>query len=339
MSTLGVVAIGRNEGERLHRCLNSVVGRGLTLVYVDSGSSDGSIELARSLGAEVVGLDLSRPFTAARARNEGFERLCQVDPQVRFVQFIDGDCEVAVGWLEKARRVLEEQPEVAIVCGQRRERFPESTVYNRLADLEWNTPFGNVKACGGDAMMRVEAVRKVGGYNPTIIAAEDDEVCLRIRREGWKVLRIDAEMTLHDMAMTRFGQWWRRSTRTGHAYAEGTAMYGHTPERHFVRQTRSTIFWGIIVPLAAFTMIWPTRGISLVLLTGYPLLYWHTCRYYAVQRRWPLADARLYAAWIVLAKFPQALGLTRYWLGRLSGKRSPVIEYRGSLSAGGSAVG
>ena len=297
-------------------------------------SEDGSVELARAMGASVVELDLSCPFTAARARNEGFERLCQIDPGIRHVQFVDGDCEVVEGWLEKARHVLDENPEVGVVCGRRRERFPIHTLYNHLANLEWDTPVGEAKACGGDAMMRVEAVRKVGGYNPAIIAAEDDEVCLRIRREGWKVLRIDAEMTLHDMAMTRFGQWWRRSTRTGHAYAEGSAMYGRTPERHFVRQTRSTIFWGILVPLVSLGFAWPTRGLSLVLLAGYLLLYRRTCRYYAVYRGWPLADARLYAAWIVLAKFPHALGLIRYWFGRLFGKRSPVIEYRGAFVSG-----
>lgn len=335
MSELGVIAIGRNEGERLRRCLESVMGRGLTIVYVDSGSVDGSVELARSLGANVVELDLSRPFTAARARNEGFERLCQINPQVRFVQFVDGDCEVAEGWLEEARGVLVENPEVGVVCGRRRERFPESTVYNRLADLEWDTPLGEAGACGGDAMMRVEAVRKVGGYNPRIIAAEDDEVCVRIRREGWKVFRIDCEMTLHDMAMTRFRQWWRRSTRTGHAYAEGSAMYGRTPERHFVRQTRSAIVLGILVPLLALGLAWTTRGLSLLLLGGYWLSYHRTYRYYAVQRGWPAADARLFARWIVLAKFPHALGVIRYWLGRLSGQRSPVIEYRGSVPGGG----
>ena len=339
MSDVGVVAIGRNEGERLRRCLESLVGRGLTIVYVDSNSVDGSAVLAQSLGAEVVQLDLSRPFTAARARNEGFERLCQVNPSVRFVQFVDGDCEVVDGWLERACSLLEEKPNIGVVCGRRRERFPGSTVYNHLADLEWDGPVGEVKACGGDAMMRVEAVRKVGGYNPAIIAAEDDEVCLRIRREDWKVVRIDTEMTLHDMAMTSFRQWWRRSTRTGHAYAEGSSMYGRTYERHFVRQTRSAIFWGILIPLTALGLAWPTRGISLTLLVGYFFLYRRTSRYYTCQRGWPLADARLYAFWIVLAKFPHALGVIRYWLGWLSGRRSPVIEYRGAVPARESVAG
>ena len=107
MSAIGVVAIGRNEGERLRRCLESLDGHGLTVVYVDSGSTDDSVALARSLSIEVVDLDMSTPFTAARARNAGFERLLQIDPGVRFVQFLDGDCEVADGWLERAGRVGE----------------------------------------------------------------------------------------------------------------------------------------------------------------------------------------------------------------------------------------
>jgi N-terminal domain of galactosyltransferase len=220
-----------------------------------------------------------------------------------------------------------------------RERFPERSVYNRLADLEWETPVGEVKACGGIAMIRVAAFQAVGGFDPTLIAGEEAELCLRIRRQGWKVLRIDAEMAMHDMAMMRFRQWWKRSVRTGHAYAEGSAMHGLTPERHFVRQTRSAVFWGILVPLAAFLLAWPTWGLSLALLAGYLFLYRRTRRYYAVQQGWSLADARLYAAWIVLAKFPHAVGVIRYWLGRLSGKRSPVIEHRGSVPSGDPAAG
>ncbi|WP_165223212.1 glycosyltransferase [Aquisphaera insulae] len=333
MSVIGVVAIGRNEGERLARCLSSVAGRGLTVVYVDSGSSDGSVERARSAGAEVVELDMSRPFTAARARDEGLERLVRTDPEARFVQFIDGDCEVCEGWLDRAMEALEQSPGVAVACGRRRERFPRATVYNHLADMEWDTPIGEAGACGGDAMMRVDAFREVDGYDPSIIAGEEPELCLRLRRKGWKVLRLDADMTIHDMDMTRFGQWWKRSVRAGHAYAEGSAMHGGGPERHFVRETRSAAFWGLLVPAAALGLAWPTWGLSLALLAGYPLLYLRTRRYYASRRGWPAADAGRNAAWIVLAKFPQALGVCRYWLGRLSGRRSAVIEHRSPAPA------
>src|SRR5262249_61550424 len=127
-------------------------------------------------------------------------------------------------------------------AGGSRGRARARPLYTRLFDLEMDTPIGEAKACGGVALIRAEAFRRAGGFDPSIIAAEDDELCLRIRRDGGKVLRIDADMALHDIAMTRFGQWWRRAVRCGHAYAEGSARYGAPPEPHFVRQTRPTLF-------------------------------------------------------------------------------------------------
>ncbi|MCE9606893.1 MAG: glycosyltransferase [Planctomycetia bacterium] len=213
---IGVVAIGRNEGERLRTCLRSLVGRAGAVVYVDSGSTDGSVALARSLGAEVVELDLALPFTAARARNAGFERLRQVLPAVEFVQFVDGDCEVRSGWLADAIAAFEGQPRWAVVCGRRRERRPEASVFNRLCDIEWDTPVGEASACGGDALMRVVAFVEVGGFDDSLIAGEEPEMCVRMRRHGWTIHRLAAEMTWHDAAMTRLGQWWKRTVRAGH---------------------------------------------------------------------------------------------------------------------------
>ncbi|MDG3008122.1 glycosyltransferase [Paludisphaera mucosa] len=336
MDDLGLVAIGRNEGDRLRRCLASAGGLGLVLVYVDSGSSDGSVDLARGLGADVVALDLASPFTAARARNEGLERLLAIAPGARYVQFVDGDCELAAGWIDRARRELDERPKAAVVCGRRRERRPDDSVYNRLADLEWDTPIGEAKACGGDAMMRVAALREVGGYDPSLIAGEEPELCVRLRGAGWTVHRVDAEMTLHDMAMTRFGQWWRRAARAGHAFAEGAALHGRPPEGHFARETRSIVAWGLVAPAVALALAWPTRGLSLAAFAAVlALLAVKVYRYQRVRRGRSPADARASAAFTVVGKFAEAQGVVRYWLGRLSGRRSRVIEYRGPVAAGG----
>lgn len=329
MDDVGLVAIGRNEGERLRRCLESAGGLGLTLVYVDSGSTDGSVELARSLGADAVALDLSTPFTAARARNAGLARLLELDPGVRHVQFIDGDCELADGWIARARAELDARPEAAVVCGRLRERRPEASVYNRLADLEWDTPIGEARACGGIAAMRVEALRRAGGFDPSIIAGEEPELCVRLRRDGWKVFRVDAEMALHDMDMTRFGQWWRRSVRTGHAFAEGAALHGAPPERHYAREVRSVVAWGMALPALALALAWPTRGLSLAALAAaYALLAARVYRHVRSARGWPPADARAYAFFVALGKIPGAVGVARYLLGRVSGRRSRVIEHR-----------
>lgn len=329
LSSLGIVVIGRNEGERLVRCLTSLQGRAAAVVYVDSGSTDASVGNAQKLGAEVVVLPSDVPFTAARARNAGFARLGELLPALAYVQFVDGDCEVAPGWLETAAARLDESPTLAVVCGRRRERHPEASLYNRLCDMEWNTPVGEASACGGDALMRASAFRQVAGFDPTLIAGEEPELCLRLRRQGWRIERLDAEMTLHDAAMTRFSQWWRRSVRAGHAYAEGSARHGSGPEKHWRRETRSNWFWGLGVPLAAVALAPPSLGLSLGLLAGYPALAF---KIYRGRRRegQSTSDARLYAGFCVLSKFPQAEGQLSYWQKRWRGTPGRIIEYKGS---------
>jgi glycosyltransferase involved in cell wall biosynthesis len=327
LQRVGLVAIGRNEGERLRQCLDSVVGKVERIVYVDSGSTDGSVELARKLGVDVVELDLSIPFTAARARNSGVAHLLQASPQTEFVQFVDGDCEVAPGWLDYALAQLDANPNVAIVCGRRRERFPEQSLYNQLCDIEWDTPIGEAKACGGDSMMRVAAFQQAGGFNSTLIAGEEPELCVRIRQNGWKILRLDAEMTRHDAQMRRFGQWWKRMLRGGHAFAEGAWLHGQTPERHWVKESRSIWIWGLLVPLLALGMAWFTKGLSLLLLGGYPLMAYRISRYMQ-QQGLPAKDARLYGLFCMLAKFPQLQGQLQFHLNRLLGRRNVLVEYK-----------
>ena len=126
---------------------------GAVVVYVDSASTDNSVALAGSMNVEVVNLDMSIPFTAG-GRNAGFERLMELDPSVRFVQFLDGDCETAEGWLDLAMRTLEERPKAAVVFGFRRERFPEHSIYNRIADIDWNMPIGRLDESGDSRRLR-----------------------------------------------------------------------------------------------------------------------------------------------------------------------------------------
>jgi GT2 family glycosyltransferase len=215
---VGVVVIGRNEGERLRRCLTAIAESGATTVYVDSGSSDQSVELARSMHVEIVELDMSRPFTAGRARNAGFAKLMAIDDGVEFVQFVDGDCELSSEWLARASTEMKSSREPAIVCGALLERYPERSVYNRICAIEWNGPVGEIGTCGGIFMIRSACFKDVGGFDPTIIAAEDDDLCLRVRGTRGKIFRIDQHMAWHDAAMTRFGQWWKRALGGGDAY-------------------------------------------------------------------------------------------------------------------------
>jgi GT2 family glycosyltransferase len=309
------VVIGRNEGARLAVCLDSLRPQVRRLIYVDSGSTDDSVATARARGAEVVALDMSVPFTAARARNAGLAALAADAPD--FVQLVDGDCEVRTDWVATALRAMAEHPRAVVVCGRRRERYPDATIYNRLCDAEWDTPVGQAQACGGDALMRYSAVQGVGGYDPTLIAGEEPDLCLRLRRAGGEVWRIDAEMTLHDAAMTRFGQWWQRSRRAGHAFAEGAWRYGRAPEKHWLRETRRSLIWGAGIPVAALlvALIHPA---GLLLLLAWPL---------QIARLAPRMGWRA-AFFTVLGKLPEAQGALGFYLGRLIGRRRGLIEYK-----------
>ena len=316
--TIGAILIGRNEGDRLIRGLASLGAGVAPVVYVDSGSEDDSVAAARAAGAEVVLLDSDQPFTAARARNAGLDALrTRADPP-DLVQFIDGDCELRDGWISAAAEFLGAHPDVAAVCGRRRERHPDATLYNRLIDREWDTPIGEARACGGDVMMRLAALDEVGGYNPHLIAGEEPELCVRLRQAGWKIWRLDAEMTWHDANMTRFAQWWTRSRRAGHAFAEGAALHGAPPERHNVAQTRRALIWtgGSVAAVLAGVLITPW---ALLLLLAWPLQIWRLAR--------RLHDP-VQAGFIMLGKWPEALGILSYHWSRITGQRKTLIEYK-----------
>ncbi len=322
VSVIGIVVIGRNEGERLVRCLASLPRDGVHTVYVDSGSSDGSTDVATNSGAQVVPLDLSIPFTAARARNAGIAALAATAPHIDFVQFVDGDCELDSRWMSIAQDFLENHPAVAVVCGRRRERFPEASVYNALCDREWDTPIGEAGACGGDALMRWTALSKVGGYNNALVAGEEPELCARLRAQGWKIWRIDAEMTRHDAAMTRFGQWWTRARRGGFAYAQVASVRGADIPDVFAASRRRAFMWGFGFPAIAIGSLFVTPMLT-IFICAIPI---------AQIARVALRDGRpgrwTAAGFSMLAKLPEAIGIAQFRIGTLRKREHVAILYK-----------
>lgn len=323
-ATVGVVVIGRNEGERLKRCIASVQSAGARVVYVDSASTDGSAAWARAQGVAVVELDMARPFTAARARNAGVRRLRSDGPAPSFVQFVDGDCEMDPAWLPAAVDFLRSQPEVVVVSGRLRERHPERSIYNRLCDREWDAPAGPAQACGGIALLRLDAFTAAGGFREDLISGEEPELCVRLRAAGGLVWRLAQPMALHDAAMLRFGQWWKRTVRGGHGFAEGAWMHGAPPERHYVAETRRAVLWGAALPLAALAALALSGPVGLVLLLAYPLQWLRL----AWRDRAAGRPGRERALFLVLARFPEAQGVLTYWLNRLRRRRAALMEYK-----------
>ncbi|HEX4796927.1 MAG TPA: glycosyltransferase family 2 protein [Humisphaera sp.] len=339
--SIGVVVIGRNEGERLRRCLTSVVSEDRHVIYVDSNSTDGSRDVAASLGATVVALDMSIPFSAARARNAGVEKLLEIDPDAAYVQFVDGDCEMIDGWLERARLTLSDHSEIAAIAGRLRERSPEQSIYNRLADIEWDTPTGEVKSCGGIAMMRLSAFRAAGGFDPTVVAGEEPELCQRLRDAGAEIMRLPDQMAWHDSAIFHFGQWWKRSTRGGYGAMDVAARFGRGRDGLFVRQVRSARLWGIGPPLliviaAIVFALWPGRwwsatALIIALMIGPIQILRMALR--ARRRMRTTSDALAYGALMLVGKWANLLGQYRYFRDRAAGRHARLIEYKSAPSS------
>lgn len=345
---IGIVIIGRNESPRLAACLQSVKSGAtataeiVDIVYVDSASTDNSAAIARAHGAHVVLLQASAPpapaFTAARARNAGAEALLDRHPEVAYLQFLDGDTEMNASWLSTAVRYLNENPEVAVACGRRREKHPEASIYNHLADLEWNTAPGIVKEFGGDSLIRADVFQDLHGYNPGFIAGEEPEFAARMRLAGYKIARLDHEMTLHDLHMTRFGQWFRRTKRSGHALAQLYDTHGSAPLHLYKKQHRSTLFWTTAVPVGVIAV---AALVSWWLLLLLPLAYFYlTLRImrYRLSRGDSRSIARTYALFTVFAKFPELLGMLTYYLNLLQKRRPTLIEYKGAATTAASAA-
>ena len=317
------VAIGRNEGVRLAACLISIAAERLPSVYVDSGSTDDSVAIAEGVGATVVRLGMSSKFTAARARNAGFSALESTGDLPEFVQFVDGDCVLADGWAETAVAFLDAHPDVAAVCGRRRERNPQASVFNALCDMEWDTPVGQALECGGDVMIRTSAFRQVGGYAPDLIAGEEPELCVRLRTAGWRIWRLDREMTLHDADMRQFRQWWRRCARAGYAFAD------------VARRHRASRF-GIWKPAVRRALLWGAAGPALlaIMAAAYPpalagaLIYpAQICRLAA--RRGSIARSSWrFAIFATASKFPEAQGIASFYADLLLGRSRRIIEYK-----------
>lgn len=317
------VAIGRNEGDRLRKCIDSL-GGAAAIIYVDSGSTDGSVQWARSRGADVVELDCSIPFTAARARNAGLERMRHVAPDVPYVQFIDGDCEMIDAWPAHAIALLDARRDIAAVCGRLRERYPHRSVYNWLCEREWAGDAGEVRACGGIALMRAAVVVEVGAFREDLIAGEEPELCVRLRAAGWHIWRLDAAMALHDAAMTYFSQWWRRAMRGGYGFAQGADLHGDPPEYHYVWETRRAVLWGIVLPALLFV-----AGIALAPWGFFAwAIYPAQVVRLSVRNSGSIRERTTLALFHVLARFPEGLGVVKFKLGGWLRRPSRIIEYK-----------
>jgi glycosyltransferase involved in cell wall biosynthesis len=328
---VGIVVIGRNEGLRLSACLQSVVKLQVPVVYVDSGSTDESVVLAKAIGVKAIELDSSEPFSAARGRNVGFEWLRAEHPGLKFIQFLDGDCQIMDTWLTVAVNALHHHPRLAVVAGRLLEVNPSASIYNRLAELEWNSwQAGEVRAVGGIFCVRMEAFEQSGGFDATVVAGEETELCMRLLNDGWTIRRVDAPMAGHDLSMYRFSQWWKRSVRYGYGSADLAERFKLSRFRRINFVAR---FWGIwllgLLAAAAMVPIAPREGVAAVLCMAIIwLAQWIRIARRMLAKPMPMRMSTAYALFVMLSFWAQIVGQLKYYRDWRNMRSPRIVEYK-----------
>lgn len=313
---LSVVVIGRNEEERLARCLGSVQAmrgdfRKPEIIYVDSASTDKSVERAQELGIKVVILE-GENLSAAKARNAGWRAASS-----EYILFLDGDTVLDPDFVEGAREFLNDS-RVAVVWGHRRELYPEKSIYNRVCDLDWIYPAGATEFFGGDALVRRKALEDAGGYNETLKAGEEPELGGRISRLGLKILHIDLPMTKHDLNMTTWKQYWRRAVRSGYAYAEVLHRFPDNAPKSFLLKYKTTFFHcfiglGSLILAVGGMVVYKTFMFLIIWVAGALVMIIRSALRARLKTEDPLLRF-LYAFYSQFIKIPLAIGQLSYWM-------------------------
>ena len=317
---MAVVIIGRNEGGRLELCLRSVIDSGVgQYVYVDSLSSDASVEIAAKLGVPTTVLDMGKPLSAARGRNTGFEWIRKLPIEIEYIHFIDGDCELDNKWLEEAKNTLCKTDHVAVVCGRLREKNPTSSVYSKLCDIAWYMKPGEITSCGGITTVRASVFDELKGFDESLIAGEEAEFCNRVANDGHKLVCIDAVMGSHDSAIKEYSQWWIRSIRTGFAFASAE-KWGQNNKR------RSLVIWGAVYPLLIIFSLLIAPIFTLVLF--FILVVQIFRLYMRLNIPYSRKDKLLYSFFCMHDKIPEFLGFLKYRRGKKNGTVHELIEYK-----------
>lgn len=324
MNKIHAVVIGRNESERLDACFLSLLNQVDQIIYVDSGSTDSSVLVARKYNCNVIELNSSAPYTAARARNAGFSEVKNNSLSTDYVQFVDGDCELSKNWITTGTKFLDEHPECGIVCGRTLEKYPNQSIYNFLCDLEWDTPVGDTNRCGGIALIRITAFDEIGGFNPKVIAAEDDEMCHRMLEHGWKIWRLDCDMAHHDANIRRFEQWWKRMTRGGYAFAMGVHIHGFSSQLHLIKMLLRSLFWGFFLPILLIAAIPLSQVLALMIVLIFAIKILISA--YKLDKSFSVSLVT--SLLFMVAKFAEAYGVIKYLIDYIKQRDSQIIEYK-----------
>lgn len=185
-----VVVIGRNEGGNLPRCFESIQKITRRIVFVDSNSSDRSVEIAQEYGIPVIVALDSNFYSAALGRMVGATK-CETS----LIQFLDGDMELAPDWMPTAVRFMNDNLKAAVAHGFKREFKNENNLeeYTIKADQKnWRSDY-----LQGAYLIKREVYQASGGLDPRFPGEEERDLYVRIHDLGHEVWYIHHLMSSH----------------------------------------------------------------------------------------------------------------------------------------------
>lgn len=321
LNRAGIVVIGRNEGMRLVESLTAAKEFGCPIIYVDSRSSDGSVNRVNEMNINVLILDQDKPINASRARNEGYKYLLENNPDLEFIHFIDGDTVFDPMWNNIAIDILSINPSLAVICCVLKEKNRHCSIFARLLEIEWRLMTKCNGKCGGNATIRVSALLSVGGYDEDLIAGADPDLYRRISNKGFHLKVVNKELAEHDARMLKLSQWWTRGVKSGFGYSDIINRY------NFTGGMRSAIIWGGIIPFIFILSSVNYGFLGWVVLLLYPM---QATRIYFSKEISCLdkGDKYFYCCNILLSKFPQLYGAFKYLMFKTLKVNKKAIQYK-----------
>jgi len=221
---LSVIIIGRNEEQHIARSIRSVLAAAETddteVLYVDSASTDRTVSIVQQYGIRIIQLRPEWPLTSSAGRYLGF-----INTTGEYVMFVDGDTVIYKTWLKKAMDYLEQSEQAAGTAGIVHEIFlDERGNRTGIKKNRYNTvKTGPVHVFGGIAMYRRSVLNRTGTFNPFIKATPELELSLRIRKQGYRLIRLNEPMAITYAPIRESAAEIMRRARTG-LYAMGSTL-------------------------------------------------------------------------------------------------------------------
>jgi glycosyltransferase involved in cell wall biosynthesis len=244
----------------IESALRAVASVGGEVVLADCGSTDGTVERARTYPIRIVQLSHPEEGRCGVGPQLGFQHSCG-----EFIYLLDGDMEMINGFLALALDFMKAHPEVAGVGGQRIEKNPDSL--ESIARQAWTQEHfqpGSVERLDGGGLYRRSAIEAVGYLSDrNLHSYEEFDLAVRLRSQGWELCCLPMNMVRHFGHKAQPYELLLQHWRSGHLCGLGELLRSSAGQTHLrlVRQELRElhVYLGILVWWVALlsTPFWP----------------------------------------------------------------------------------